>query len=521
MFYRKLNVCTLFICTVGLLFLGSCGGDPRVPEGTDTPLPSLEVSGLQVEENPANHLSARVTFTTERDAKAVLRVRGPEGRSWTVGPEDAFTREHELWVLGMYADSSYSFTAEAWDADGASGQSPAQPFRTGPLPDDFPPIELRVAETDLMQPGITLFNVYRYNPRRDFLWGLILAVDDTGRVVWYYRSPLMLIVTVPMGNGNILYNFLTYGFVEIDMKGREVNAYLMLQFGLNTMHHDIFEMPDGGFLSLGTECRAVEGYPSAGGGTETYNVVGDLVFEFSRDAKKRDQWSLFDYLDPHRVRPGFLDETFWGLPYFYIRSPKDWTHANSVIYDASDNSMILSLRNQDWLVKIDRESDELLWRFGEEGDFFLEGDGEWPYHQHSPKILPGGNILLYDNGNGRPTLEDGEPPFSRVVEYSLDTRAMTARQVWEYRGVEPYFSAFLGDADRLENGNILITDGAMVSDPFIHELDPENHKSIRIVEVTREETPRTVFELIIDDRSAERPISYTAYRAARIPDLRR
>ena len=51
-------------------------------------------------------------------------------------------------------------------------------------------------------------------------------------------------------------------------------------------------------------------------------------------------------------------------------------------------------------------------------------------------------------------------------------------------------------------------------------LDPDNHKSIRIVEVTREEIPRKVFELIIDDRSPERPVSYTAYRAARLPDLR-
>ncbi len=65
-----------------------------------------------------------------------------------------------------------------------------------------------------------------------------------------------------------------------------------------------------------------------------------------------------------------------------------------------------------------------------------------------------------------------------------------------------------------------LTDGAMVSDLFMNKLDPDNRKSFRIVEVTHEETHRTVFTLIIATRSAARPVNCTACRAARIPDLR-
>ena len=169
------------------------------------------------------------------------------------------------------------------------------------------------------------------------------------------------------------------------------------------------------------------------------------------------------------------------------------------------------------MIKIDRGTGELLWRFGEEGDFTMLGDGEWQFHQHSPELLENGNILLYDNGNARSTLEEGEIPFSRVVEFNLDEEEMTVEQVWEYRGEEPYFCPFLGDANRLENGNILITDGTFVSDPELHELDPANHKSMRIVEVTYEDHPRKVFELRIDDTSGLFSTGYTAYRAVRIP----
>ena len=165
-----------------------------------------------------------------------------------------------------------------------------------------------------------------------------------------------------------------------------------------------------------------------------------------------------------------------------------------------------------------RDTDEMVWRFGEDGDFTMVGDGEWQYHQHSPNFTGDGRFILYDNGNTRTTLEEGEIPFSRAVEYAIDEEAMTARQVWEYRGEAPYCSPFMGDARQLPGGNILITDGAIVSDPDLHEIDPNNHKSLRIVEVTYEEEPQKVFELVIDDND-ETPMSYTAYRTIRIPSL--
>lgn len=228
------------------------------------------------------------------------------------------------------------------------------------------------------------------------------------------------------------------------------------------------------------------------------------------------RWSLFDYLDPHRVRGGF-DQPFWDPTYAQDASDgtKDWTHGNSVVHDPRDDSLLVSLRHQDWILKLERESGELLWRFGPEGDFAL-ANGDWSYHQHAPELQDDGSLLIYDNGNGRESLAEGQLPYSRVVQYELDEETMVASEVWEYRGAEPYYAPFLGDADRLDNGNVLIVDGGLVADPVAPVIALHNHKQARLREVTPD--GEVVFELLTPgfDVSAAVGRSWSVYRAERV-----
>ena len=89
-------------------------------------------------------------------------------------------------------------------------------------------------------------------------------------------------------------------------------------------------------------------------------------------------------------------------------------------------------------------------------------------------------MLVYDNGNRR-LGADGQPDlYSRVVEYQLDPEAGTISQVWEHRAEKdgtPLFAAFVGDVDRLANGNVLIVDGGLNGGGEFPDL------SARIVEV--------------------------------------
>jgi hypothetical protein len=73
----------------------------------------------------------------------------------------------------------------------------------------------------------------------------------------------------------------------------------------------------------------------------------------------------------------------------------------------------------------------------------------------------GGNILIFDNGYGGAYNNGGKEvtrSFSRVVEVDPVTTAI----VWEYRAEDSkkFFSHFISSAQRLSNGNTLITEGS-------------------------------------------------------------
>ena len=118
--------------------------------------------------------------------------------------------------------------------------------------------------------------------------------------------------------------------------------------------------------------------------------------------------------------------------------------------------MYYNARHQDAVYKIDTATGKILWKLGASGDF--KGDPSvkvpWFLKAHAVEVQPNGNVLLYDNGMT-------SRPFSRAVEYQLDEQQMTARVAWQYTG-EPdhgWLTTYWGDADRLPNGNTLITAG--------------------------------------------------------------
>src|SRR6185503_6124841 len=94
-----------------------------------------------------------------------------------------------------------------------------------------------------------------------------------------------------------------------------------------------------------------------------------------------------------------------------------------------------------------------------------QGGMAWPYHTHAAKVLPGGNIMLFDNGTFRASPPEPKLPatenYSRAVEYRVDAAAMSVTEVWSYGGSaeDLFYSPFISDADLMpQTGNVLITD---------------------------------------------------------------
>jgi hypothetical protein len=119
----------------------------------------------------------------------------------------------------------------------------------------------------------------------------------------------------------------------------------------------------------------------------------------------------------------------------------EWMHypelaERSPIY--AESNFLVSLRHQDAVAIIDWDAKRLVWAWG-------QGHLSGP---HDASMLPNGHVLVFDNGLAR--------RWSRVVEID----PLAGRIVWEYRADDPlsFFTYHRGSAQRLRNGNTLITD---------------------------------------------------------------
>jgi hypothetical protein len=169
-------------------------------------------------------------------------------------------------------------------------------------------------------------------------------------------------------------------------------------------------------------------------------------------------WNEFNVLDVNR--PGFM----WP----------DWTHTNGLVYSPTDGNLIVSIRNQSWVVKINYANGtgdgSVLWHLGYEGDFTLvngTAPTDWQYGEHAPALASANsagtfNLIMMDNGNNRQFPSgvtcgtSGNPPclYSTVPEFEINESAMTATLLFHYIAPSTEYSYWGGNAEVLPNGNI-------------------------------------------------------------------
>jgi hypothetical protein len=100
-------------------------------------------------------------------------------------------------------------------------------FETPPLPADFPPIRTLLSTPKKMEPGVTLFAPMKWptGGEQDEHYGIALAVDAAGEVVWYYRGEESVGDPRPLPNGNLLCMIGHNRAFEMDMLGNVVGQW--------------------------------------------------------------------------------------------------------------------------------------------------------------------------------------------------------------------------------------------------------------------------------------------------------
>ena len=515
------------------------------------------ITEVSIEPQAINTLVARVRVTADRDVRAALSVSDGADHAWRVGPTATAGQAHELYVLGMRPETSYQVDIEVVDDAGRAARH-ASSHASGALPDDLPPVF--VAQENTGRPDrLTALGAFRWtsgNPTADADWGYLMVIDGTGTVVWYARVDGPITEHALTAEGS--FRYMGGGVYSVGLLGERTPPLLAtghptsaqwdlpadaITVDTDTFHHDVIEAADGRLLALSTEARTLTDADCAGFGG-AFDVVGDVLVEFdAASGAIENQWTFFDVLDPCAVDPAKLSTGFWTDP--YGDAAVDWTHANSVVIDEERNALIVSVRQLDQVVALRYRDDasgssgDRLWRLGAGGDFQLLGEGaEWPSRQHSAEVLSNGNLLMYDNGNQRQGVDTSDPrrfPYSRAVEYALDTSSpdpseWTATEVWSFgkddirttdnNTGEPieirYFAPIVGDADRTDDGTVLITHGALLEPYGLFEVAPAK-KLARIVEVTHDNEKRVVFDVRL--RSPTPGLGYVVYRAKRIDSL--
>jgi hypothetical protein len=330
-------------------------------------------------------------------------------------------------------------------------------FTTGSLPTNvaFPTFTVQRAPspgTDLTQDTVLHFGIARGPNVVD-----TLATDLRGNIDWYYdpvanNFPSFGTSLAPGGmvyliGGNI------FGAAEadrlrvIDLAGgtvREtnisaVNAELAAR-GLHSItdfNHDARLLPNGDTAVLATTPRTVK----VRGKLVHYN--GDMVIVLDQNFQVAWVWDPFKWLNVRRL-PTLRE------------GPSDWLHANSVAWSPADGNLIVSLRSQDWVIKLNYANGtgngHVIWRLGTGGNFRVNSTiaAAWFSHQHDARYINGSTLVLFDNGNTRRRqLPNGN---SRGQEWILNEQTLVATLV--VNANLGNYASFTGSAQMLPSGNL-------------------------------------------------------------------
>ena len=446
---------------------------------------------------------------------------GPAGIWAEFGPDTNYGRETSviattelktnsvtLQVAGMKASSTYHMRVHVDYANGASWVGQDETFTTGALPSTNH-LGLTVTRPNpnlgVTQDGVEMLDLITA-PGTNNLEGVVTDLD--GNIIWYYDPGVFPFPIKQLSNGHVLYTAGT-DMQEVDLAGNIIRHMTLdslnqkLQAAGFTitptgLHHDILVLPNGHWIVLGQMSKTYTNLPGYPGDTD---VLGDVLIDLDPDWNPVWTWSSFEHLDVNRH--------MFGLP--------DWTHSNAVIYTPNDGNIIVSMRNQSWLLKIDYAdgagTGAVLWRLGIDGDFAISPNdpAQWFYGQHYPNLIgtDGSQVTLaiFDDGDLRPDSGGigcpvtGPYPacYSRAVIVQADEAVKVATVQWQY--LPQYYTLWGGSIGILDNGDVEF-DG---SQPFGSTIGS------RILEVTQTDNPQVVWQMDTSGASA--------YRGFRIPSL--
>ncbi|MCV3337422.1 aryl-sulfate sulfotransferase [Campylobacter sp. RKI_CA19_01121] len=362
-------------------------------------------------------------------------------------------------------------------------------------------------------------------------------VDTKGEIRWYLDNDKLMDKN-NIYNRGIMMGFrqnsdgaLSFGFgqryVKYDLMGREIFNSILPSSYID-FSHSMSQMPNGNYLLR----VALANVKRPDG--KNVRSVRDVIVEVDKNGNVVDEWRLFEILDPYRANIiKVLDQGAVCLNVDVSKAGKtlsneelakmdtseifgdiagtgvgrNWAHVNSIDYDPSDDSIIISSRHQSAIIKIGRDK-KVKWILGAhkgwgekykkallqpidkngkniicEDDYSKcpgyknkEGGFDFTWTQHTAfRIDEKSNkryiyITAFDNGDARAITQPAfaSMKYSRAVVYKIDQKNKTVEQIWEYgkqRG-NKWFSPITSLAEYYKDKNSIMVYSASAGMAF-------------------------------------------------------
>ena len=234
-------------------------------------------------------------------------------------------------------------------------------------------------------------------------------------------------------NGDLLAIFENIGIVKLDKDSN------ILWKNDNRAHHDLEVLENGDIWVLTNKLNSI---PRIAGDVP---VQEDYLTLMDQNGKILKEISLLASIENSEFQSIMKRQMNFKNP---EKQPAfDIFHTNTlevldgrvehILPEFRKGNILTSFRTLDAIAVVDQKSGLAVWVYQER----FRG-------QHDPKVLESGNMLLFDNfGSGEASI---------VLEYGLENMDV----VWSYSGTSesPFYSIGSGTAQRLLNGNTLITE---------------------------------------------------------------
>jgi len=268
-------------------------------------------------------------------------------------------------------------------------------------------------------------------------------------------------------------------------------------------HHDVELLPNGNILTIAWQDMTAAEAVQAGRNPALLNsntFSPDSILEIQPTGPTTGlvvwEWKVIDHVvqdfdanqDNHGVvadHPELIDINYPPQ----VANNGDWNHFNGIDYNAELDQIIISAHHQDEIWIIDHSTTtaeaaghtggnsgrggDILYRWGNPNAYDAGPPAaQQLFGQHNAQWIPegspgAGNILLFNNGNGRPagdfsTIDELVPPLDANGLYTLSgTSYGPAAPVWSYQASTPtdFYSQVISGTQRLPNGNTLVCSG--------------------------------------------------------------